>query len=86
VLLALPFRYRYEINSARDATPGRSRDRLQSAPSLDSLLDRVVNIMLPLNQCAGEESNPEPAVSRSYTSVAVQQCGIRSVTWKYYER
>jgi hypothetical protein len=30
VLLALPFRYRYEINFARDATPGRSRDRLQS--------------------------------------------------------
>ena len=26
MLLALPFRYRYEINFAREATPGRSRD------------------------------------------------------------
>jgi hypothetical protein len=26
VLLALPFRYRYEINCVREATSGRSRD------------------------------------------------------------
>jgi hypothetical protein len=31
VLLTLPFRYRHEINSAREAMPGRSRDAIQAA-------------------------------------------------------
>lgn len=30
MLLALPFRYRYEINFDREAMPGRSRDALQA--------------------------------------------------------
>ena len=30
MLLALPFRYRYEINFAREVMPGRSRTALQA--------------------------------------------------------